>query len=258
MDESKMTETRDYMLAAEDGAELAIHEIGEEGARPLVLIHGLMSSAHVNWIKYGTAKRLAEAGYRCIMPDLRGHGGSAAPEDAASYPKDILVRDNAGIIAALGLTDYDLCGFSLGARTSVKLVLDGATPRKLILSGMGLDGLVDWGRRRDYFVGVIDNVDTLKRGDHGYMAAQFMKTTGINREAARHVVESFGNLDPARLAEIAMPTLVLTGTEDRDNGAPETLAAALPQGSVGEIPGNHMSCVTKPDFGRAILNFLNA
>ncbi|HEX7821438.1 MAG TPA: alpha/beta hydrolase [Sphingobium sp.] len=251
-----MTGTRDYSLTAEDGVDLAIHELGEETGRPLVLIHGLMSSAHVNWIKYGTAQRLAAAGFRCIMPDLRGHGDSAAPDDAASYPHDILVRDNAGIIAALGLTDYDLCGFSLGARTAVKLAVDGASPRRLILSGMGLDGLVDWGQRRDYFTGVIDNADMLKRGDTGYMAVQFMRTTGINPEVVRHVVGSFGDLDPARLTGIAMPTLVLTGTEDRDNGAPETLAAALPRGSVADIPGNHMSCVTKPDFGRAILAFL--
>ncbi len=251
-----MTDVRTYTLPAADGAALAIHEIGEERARPLVLIHGLMSSAQVNWIKYGTAKRLADAGFRCIMPDLRGHGDSAAPQDAAAYPRDILVQDNAGIIAALGLTDYDLCGFSLGARTSAKLVIDGAVPGKLILSGMGLDGLTNWGKRRNYFVGVIDNMDSLQRGEPGYMAAQFMKTTGIDREAARNVVESFADLDPARLAEIAMPTLVLTGTEDRDNGAPDTLAAALPQGTVAEIPGNHMSCVTKPDFGRAILSFL--
>jgi pimeloyl-ACP methyl ester carboxylesterase len=253
-----MTERRDYSLTAEDGAELAMHELGEETGRPVILIHGLMSSAHVNWIKYGTAQRLADAGFRCIMPDLRGHGDSAAPEDAAAYPRDILVRDNAGIIRALGLTDYDLCGFSLGARTSVKLVIDGASPRRLIVSGMGLDGLIDWGKRRDYFIGVIDNAATLKRGDQGYMAVQFMRTTGINPEVVRHVVNSFGDLQPERLAEIVMPTLALSGTEDRDNGAPDALAAALPDGSVAEIPGNHMSCVTKPDFGRAILSFLTA
>ncbi|MET0361832.1 MAG: alpha/beta fold hydrolase [Sphingobium sp.] len=253
-----MTTRRDYSIAADDGAPLAIHEMGEEGGRPLVLLHGLMSSAEVNWIKYGTARRLADAGFRCIMPDLRAHGDSAAPQDAAAYPRDILVRDNAGIIASLGLEDYDLCGFSLGARTSAKLVVDGARPRRLILSGMGLAGLADWSSRRDYFVGVIQNMDRLERGDPGYMAAQFMKTMGIDRQAARHVVESFGDLDPARLADIPMPTLVLSGTEDRDNGAPDELAAALPDGRVGEIPGNHMSCVTKPDFGRAILAFLTA
>ncbi|MFT3968613.1 MAG: alpha/beta hydrolase, partial [Sphingobium sp.] len=202
-----MTELKTRHVEAEDGVRLAVHELGGEGGRPVVLLHGLVSSAQVNWIKYGTAARLAEAGYRCLMPDLRGHGDSGAPDDPAAYPRDILVRDNAGIIRALGLTDYDLVGFSLGARTSVKLVIDGLTPKKLILSGMGLDGLVDWDRRRDYFVGVIDRIDTLKRGDPGFMVAAFMKTTGIDPEVVRHVVNSFGDLDPARLAEVGMPAL---------------------------------------------------
>jgi pimeloyl-ACP methyl ester carboxylesterase len=253
-----MAEFTTRKISAADGIQLAVHEMGAADGRPLVLIHGLVSSAHVNWIKYGTAARLAGAGYRCIMPDLRGHGDSDTPGDAAAYPRDILVSDNAGIIRDLGLTDYDLVGFSLGARTSAKLVLDGARPRKLILSGMGLDGLTNWAQRRDYFTGVIDNIDTLKRGDPGFLAAAFMKTTGIDTEVVRHVVNSFADLDPARLTEITMPTLVLSGDEDRDNGAPGPLAEALPNGQVAEIPGNHMSCVTKPDFGRAILNFLGA
>lgn len=253
-----MTELRTRHIAAEDGRQLAVHELGDEGGRPVVMLHGLVSSAQVNWIKYGTAQRLADEGFRCIMPDLRGHGESAAPADPAAYPADVLVRDNRGLIAALGLGDYDLVGFSLGARTSAKLVVDGAHPRKLILSGMGLDGLEDWARRRDYFVGVVDNIDTLKRGDHGFMAAVFMKTIGIDPEVVRNVVNSFGDFDTARLADIPMPTLVLCGTEDRDNGDPATLADALPQGSYAEIPGNHMSCVTKPDFGRAILSYLRA
>ncbi|MET0241072.1 MAG: alpha/beta fold hydrolase [Sphingobium sp.] len=253
-----MTDITTRMISAPDGQQLAVHMLGAADARPVVLLHGLVSSAHVNWIKYGTVARLAEAGFRCIMPDLRGHGESAAPTEASAYPHDVLVRDNAHIIAELGLQDYDLVGFSLGARTSVKLVADGLRPAKLILSGMGLDGLTNWGKRRDYFTYVVDNAETLKRGDTGYMAAQFMRTTGIDGEVVRHVVNSFGDFDPARLADIPMPTLVLSGTEDRDNGAPDTLVAALPHGELAEIPGNHMSCVTKSDFGRAILAFLTA
>jgi pimeloyl-ACP methyl ester carboxylesterase len=253
-----MTDAVTRHIAAEDGAQLAVHELGGEDGRPVVLLHGLVSSAQVNWIKYGTAQRLADAGFRCFMPDLRGHGESAAPSDPKAYPHDILVRDNRAVIRELGLTDYDLVGFSLGARTSVKLVIDGAAPRRLILSGMGLDGLVDWSRRRDFFVHVVDSIDTLKRGDTGYMAAQFMKTTGIDPQVVRHVVNSFGNLDPARLNDITMSVRVICGTEDRDNGSPERLAEALPQGSYATIPGNHMNCVTKPDFSRAILDFLTA
>lgn len=253
-----MTEPSVRFVTAPDGVALAIHELGSEDGRPLVLLHGFMSSAQVNWIKYGTARRLAEAGFRCIMPDLRGHGHSAAPTDAAAYPLDVLVKDIRSILETLGLSDYDLCGFSLGARTAAKLVIDGARPRRLILSGMGLEGLADWASRRAYFTGVIDNADTLERGDPGFMAAQFMRTTGVNPQAMRHVVTSFADLDPNQLAAITMPSLVLTGSEDRDNGSPQALVEALPDGRAAEIPGNHMSCVTRPEFGRAIAEFLTA
>ncbi|MET0366247.1 MAG: alpha/beta fold hydrolase [Sphingobium sp.] len=253
-----MTDPRTHYVAAEDGTQLAVHELGDAGGRPLVLLHGLVSSAQVNWIKYGTAQRLADAGFRCIMPDLRGHGESDAPTDPAAYPAGILARDNAGIIRTLGLLDYDLAGFSLGARTSIKLVLDGASPRRLILSGMGMEGLLDWQKRRDYFVHVVDHIDTLKRGDAGYISEQFINTTGINPEVVRHIVSSFGDFDTARLGEITMPIMVLNGTEDHDNGAPGPVAEALQDGRLVEIPGNHMSCVTKPDFGRAILSYLSA
>ena len=70
------------------GAQLALHRLG--AGRPVVLLHGLFSSAEVNWIKFGTAAKLAEAGFECLMPDLRVHGQSAAPHDPAAYPQDEL------------------------------------------------------------------------------------------------------------------------------------------------------------------------
>jgi len=36
------------------------------------------------------------------------------------------------------------------------------------------------------------------------------------------------------------------------------LAAALPNGEFREIPGTHMSSITKPEFGEAIAAFLAA
>ncbi len=79
-----MTGAALHRWAASDGVELAWHEKGE--GRPLVLLHGLFSDAAMNWIKFGHAERLAAAGYRVIMPDLRAHGASSAPHDAAAYP----------------------------------------------------------------------------------------------------------------------------------------------------------------------------
>ncbi|MFZ2982310.1 MAG: alpha/beta hydrolase, partial [Sphingobium sp.] len=43
-------------------AMLAVHEMGE--GRPLLLLHGLFSNAHVNWIKFGHAATIAAHGYR--------------------------------------------------------------------------------------------------------------------------------------------------------------------------------------------------
>ena len=96
---------RTTILPGFDGAALAVHEVGDEDARPVLLLHGLFSSAEVNWIKYGHAACLAEAGFRVIMPDLRAHGQSAAPHDAQAYPHNVLVRDARALIAVLGLED---------------------------------------------------------------------------------------------------------------------------------------------------------
>jgi pimeloyl-ACP methyl ester carboxylesterase len=55
-----------------------------------------------------------------------------------------------------------------------------------------------------------------------------------------------------------MPTLVVCGAEDDDNGSAPDLAAALPDGTYVEVPGTHMSSVTKPELGDAIVRFLSA
>src|SRR5258706_358771 len=99
--------------------------------RPVVLLHGYFSDAITNWVRYGHAAAIAARGCRVIMPDLRAHGSSAKPHDAASYPPDALPRDGLALIAHLGLADYDLGGYSLGARTTVRMLVAGATPRRL-------------------------------------------------------------------------------------------------------------------------------
>ncbi|MES2001671.1 MAG: alpha/beta fold hydrolase [Pseudomonadota bacterium] len=240
---------------ASDGVELVYRQTGE--GRPVILLHGLFSSAEVNWIKYGTAAQVAAAGFRVIMPDHRGHGDSAKPHDPAFYPRGILARDVSELIAHLGLDDYDLGGFSLGARTIVQAVGEGLlAPQKAILAGMGLRGILDWDRRQSFFRDVIANFETAKRGDPHWLAIQFMKTMKVDRVAAALVLHSFGDAPRAALTAFAMPTLVLIGAEDEDNGSARELAEALPDATYMEIPGTHMSCVTKPEMGRAIADFL--
>ena len=243
-----------HKFASFDGAELVWHELGE--GRPVLLLHGLFSNAHTNWIKFGHAGEIAGRGFRVIMPDLRAHGQSAAPRDAASYPPDVLVKDAQALIAHLGLEEFDLGGFSLGARTAAAMMIGGVSPRRAVLAGMGLEGLSDWDRRRDFFTAAIDRREEVSHGDQHWLAVQFMKTMKIDPEAARLLLASPTDLDPARLADIAAPTLVVCGSEDEDNGSAEALARAIPAARFAEVPGTHMSSVTKPELGKAIADFL--
>ena len=226
------------------------------GGQPVVLLHGLFSSAAMNWIRFGHAQRLADAGFEAIMPDLRAHGESAAPHDAAAYPPDVLVRDAEALIAHLGLARFDLAGFSLGARTAVGCVIAGLRPRKLVLAGMGLDGLAGWAGRAEFFTDAIDRFDSIRQGDPAYFAVQFMKTMQVDRVAARLLLNSIDDTAEGDLAALTMPTLVLCGDQDRDNGSPDALAQALPDARLELIPGTHMSSVTGPALGDAIAGFL--
>ncbi len=237
-----------------DGTRLALHRMGQ--GRPLIMLHGLFSSAEMNWIKWGHAERLAAAGFECLMPDLRAHGQSEAPHAPSAYPDDVLAQDLGALIAHLGLTDYDLCGFSLGARTSVRGVIAGLRPARLVLGGMGLEGLAGWTGRGAFFIDAIDRFDEVKAGDPAFPAVSFMKSMKVDRVAARMLLGTFADTPPDALAALTMPTLIVNGDQDRDNGDPAALTAALPDAVQAIVPGTHMSCVTKPDLSEAIRDFL--
>jgi len=245
-----------HLWNASDGVELAWHELGE--GPPVILLHGLFSDAQMNWIKFGHAERIASGGFRVIMPDLRAHGQSAKPHGAGFYPKGILARDLRELIEHLSLPEFDLGGFSLGARTVVEAVGEGLRPRRAILGGAGLEGLRNWKRRKTFFLEAIELFDRAQRGDAHWLSIQFMKSQNIDRVAAAELLESFEDAFVEWLQAITMPTLVLCGSEDDDNGSAEELANALPHATFLEVPGTHMSSVTKPQFGEAIADFLAA
>lgn len=251
-----MSEISVHTFTAPDGAKLAWHELGE--GRAVVLLHGLFSDARTNWNRFGHAAEIAGAGFRVIMPDLRAHGESAKPHDEASYPPDILAKDGLALIDHLGLADYDLGGYSLGARTAVRMVVLGARPRRLVISGMGDSGLLDTGARSDHFRRILTGLGTHERGSPEWMAEAFLKTTGGNPEALLPLLGSFVDTGESELRSIAIPTLVVHGAEDHDNGSAERLAGLLPDARFEEVPGNHMSAVTKPELGRAVAHFLSA
>ncbi len=248
------TETR--FLDSFDGVRLAWRELGE-GA-PVVLLHGFLSDARTNWIKYGHAATIAARGFRVIMPDLRGHGESDKPHDPAAYPLGALARDGHALVAHMGLGEYDLGGYSLGARTVAGMLATGATPRRVIFSGMGLEGLEDTGRRAEHFRHILTNLGQHKQGSPEWLAEAFLKTTGGDPQALLGILDTFVSTPLATVQSFAWPTLVVNGVEDFDNGSAAKLVEALPDARLVEVPGGHMSSVVKRELGEAIAEFLAA
>jgi pimeloyl-ACP methyl ester carboxylesterase len=80
-----------------NGIELAVAEHGPSSGPVVVLLHGFPELGY-SWRHQ--IEPLAAAGYRLLVPDLRGFGGSDAPDAAEDYAVDVLTRD------VLGLIDY--------------------------------------------------------------------------------------------------------------------------------------------------------
>jgi pimeloyl-ACP methyl ester carboxylesterase len=90
------------------------------------------------------------------------------------------------------------------------------------------------------------------------MAEAFLKTTKGDPKALLPLLDTWEHVTEADLAGVTMPTLVVAGAEDLDNGSAPTLAERLPDAHYVEVPGGHMSSVTKPELGAAIAAFLGA
>ena len=249
-----LNELKTWHFEASDGIRIAVHEMGE--GRPLILLHGYFSDAETNWIKFGHATLLAEAGFRVIMPELRAHGHSGKPHDPVHYPRDILADDQFALIEHLGLTDFDLGGYSLGGRTVARMLARGCAPRRAVISGMGLNGLTDTGSRAGHFRKVLENIGQHERGTPEFMAEAFLKTSGGDPVALLRILDSFVDTPVEAIKGFDLPVAVICGEDDQDNGSALALAEALPQGALISVPGNHMSAVVKPELGQAIRGFL--
>jgi pimeloyl-ACP methyl ester carboxylesterase len=101
-------------LQLEDCMRLRILDWGGPGATPVVLLHGGGLTAHT-WDLLCLTLR---PGYRCIAPDLRGHGDSAwSPE--RRYRLEDHRGDLEGLVAEFGLDRFVLVGMSLGGAVAM-------------------------------------------------------------------------------------------------------------------------------------------
>jgi pimeloyl-ACP methyl ester carboxylesterase len=237
-----------------DGARLSYRTEGE--GRPVVMLHGFLSNSRFNWIEPGITKAITGAGVQAMMLDLRGHGHSEASEDPAAYPPDVLARDGEALLAHLNLTDYDLVGYSLGARTAVRMLARGARPRRCVLSGMGDSGILGSAARVSFFADAIQNGEASKNPQAAKIIHAMMQRANLRPQAMLNLLEAQLQSTQAELDRIEAPILVVSGGDDNDNGSAEGLARVLKNARAERVPGNHLSAVQAPELAAAIVEFL--
>lgn len=238
-----------------DGQSLTYTELG---TGPVVLLlHGFTANAGLNWVRPGIAQKLADAGYRVIAPDFRGHGASQVPDSPQSWPSDALARDQMALLNHLGEEPHAVLGYSLGAITAVRLHLLSRRGGRLILGGVG-DSLADEFNtdRNTAFRAAIDEAIAGEDTPGARGIAARAKLTGGTLHGFRGALSSRTYTPADLLATFAVPVLILTGDEDTDNGSGPALAGFIPGARHETLSGTHLSAVGDPAFPEKVIAFL--
>jgi pimeloyl-ACP methyl ester carboxylesterase len=241
-----------------DGVEIAFFDQGE--GEPIVLVHGFASTKEVNWNMPGWVSTLTGAGRRVIALDNRGHGASAKLYDPAAYRSTIMAEDVRALIDHLGLPRADVMGYSMGARISAFLAL--AHPervRSVILGGLGM-GLINGMGEPERIARGLEAPSLADVADPG--ARQFRSFAEQTRSDLRALAAcmrgSRQTLSREEVGRIAVPLLVAVGSNDTIAGAPEELAALIPNAQALVIPNrDHMLAVGDKTYKAGVLEFLN-
>lgn len=249
---------------AQDGVEIHYEEWGSEtSARPLVLLHhGFMADARLNWLHSGVVEALVRAGRRVAAPDARGHGRSGKPHDPALYGEPTMARDLLHLADRLEAASFDLVGYSMGAIVCLLAASQDVRVRRLVVGGVGA-GVVELGGVDTRTLPNLELAAALEAEDPAAIshpaAAQFRAfadAVGADRKAlaaqARAVHASKIPLD-----RIQAPTLILAGDVDPLAARPEVLLQSLRDARLQHLSGDHMRALADPRLVPAIVGFLD-
>lgn len=122
------------------GIKIRVVERGEPASPPVLLIHGFGCSV---FVFRRTMPRLADAGFRAIAVDLKGHGLSDKPVAPDEYTIESLVEHLLEILDALELERPALAGHSLGGSLIYHFAAQHRDRARCLglLSPVGLSGI---------------------------------------------------------------------------------------------------------------------
>ena len=246
-----------------DGLRIAYDDLGE--GEPILLLHGFAADRRLNWKATGWYDLLSKAGYRVIAADARGHGQSDKPTDPDAYKPARIAGDTIRLMNHLGIRKAHLFGYSMGGRNAAWLLY--RHPGRFmsgIIAGAGMNVLkvgdpASW-EARGYRL-TADNRKTKSLAIPS-MEKFYQRATGRGGRLgalAACLLGSFPGIEPAALARVRAPVLVICGEKDTTSGSPIPLAESIPGARAVVIPGrNHLSAMTAPFFKGAVMGFLGS
>jgi len=211
-----------------NGVKIAYFVQGE--GEPVVLIHGWLSSAGINWALPGISSLLAKD-YQVIALDVRGHGLSGKPKKEEAYGKE-LVEDVVRLLDHLKIKKAHIVGYSMGGIIAGNFIVNH--PDRVLsgtLSGMG------W----------------LKTGDVAQWGFAQIGKNDPNAAALAICGRSLAKLalTEDEIKSIKVPMTVLIGDNDDliKKLYIEKLVKVRNDWPVVEIKdANHLTCIFKPQF----------
>jgi 3-oxoadipate enol-lactonase len=257
------------MKAKVNGIEINYEVSGKEGAPWLVLSHSLACSVRM----WDPTVEAFKGSYRILNYDMRGHGATTAPKGA--YTLDMLADDVLSLCDSLKITTAYYCGLSIGGMIGQTIALRGKHPfSKMVLAdtthAQPPEALKQWEERiaiaeSKGMAGLLDS--TMERWFtppfRSSPAAQKIAQLILATPVAGYVGcgrAIMGLNTTARLKDIRLPVLAITG--EQDGAAPGTkhIGASIPGAKFVNIPqASHIANVEQPEaFNRALREFLSS
>lgn len=234
------------------------------GAGPAVLLsHGYSATSEM-W--RGQIEPFSRS-HKLIVWDMRGHGKSDYPEDPTAYSETATVSDRAAILDAVGEQRAVIGGLSLGGYMSLAFHLAHPERTRALLiidTGPGYKNDVarhEWNESAERTAVRYESrgVEGLGSGSVEMRTAQHRDVTGLVR-AARGMLAQRDSRVINSLAAIAVPTLVVVGSEDKPFlAASDYMATKIRGAAKVVIPGaGHAANIDQPEaFNAAVLTFLD-
>ncbi|WP_116769302.1 alpha/beta fold hydrolase [Maribacter litoralis] len=232
-----------------DGVQIAYTDEGI-GA-PVLLLHGFLNSRK-SWDKTALKKDLIDAGYRVVIPDLRGNGDSDHPKNEEAYKNGAEVKDIMSLITHLNIENYKAVGYSRGSIVLAKLLTQDNRIEKAVLGGMGIDFTnPNWDRKIMFAKAFNGEVNEMTKEAVNYAKSINADLRSLYLQQKYQPVTTVKELN-----SVEIEVLVICGTEDVDNGNAKELKDSFIHGKLVKVPGGHNGTYKTTAFSNSVVQFL--